>query len=107
MVNVNDEFDKVRYAFKIIKRENVELRRRVEKLEQDMLLVKTKNNNSSNTIILKENEAKTYVGNNKSFKIHNSNCPYAAKLKRENREHFETLEDALRKKYKKCSCITN
>jgi len=106
MVNINDEFDKVRYAFKIVKRENVELRRRVEKLEQDMLLIKTKNN-STNTVIIKENEAKTYVGNNKSLKIHNSNCPYAAKLKTENIERFDTLEDALRKKYKKCSCITN
>ncbi len=108
-----------------VARELAEMREKVDKIEKsskiglilDKLKVLTENQKLQDKEIakLKGLDKKKIVspskhkilGNKKTGKVHYSNCPYAARVRIENLEEFETVKDALKAGYSRCQCIFN
>lgn len=124
MNNTNKEFQKISFAFKRVKEDNIYLSTKITNLEDEMnhklnylmqeieiLRSRIQELASKRPVevsnVQKNQEEQIYIGNLTSKKVHVSNCPYAKKITSDNREIFETLNDALRSKYVRCSCVAN
>jgi uncharacterized protein involved in exopolysaccharide biosynthesis len=99
----------IKKAFSKIKEDMGDLHSRIEQLEKENKELKkqveknlTKTNQTTNT----QNNKINLVGNVLSGKIHIDTCPYAKKIAIQNLEKFDDIKQALRQKYKKCSCIS-
>lgn len=121
MSNTNSELKKISMAFRRVKEDNLYLSTKLENMQEEMnykinhlmqeieVLRNKLNNEEKKTQIKKEvsSSDSVYIGNLTSKKIHVSNCPYAKKITPDNREIFDTLNEALRAKYVRCSCVAN
>jgi SMC interacting uncharacterized protein involved in chromosome segregation len=99
----------IKKAFSKIKEDMSDIHSRIEQLEKENKELKKnlekdiiKTNQISNT----QNNKINLVGNILSGKIHIDTCPYAKKIAIQNLEKFDDIKQALRQKYKKCSCIS-
>ncbi len=109
--NLKLEFSKIQNAFERVKKDNDYLLKRIEDLEKsNRKLLKSiseiNTNNVVSTKIIDNTEKKIYIGNKDSKKVHISDCPYAKKINLENREIFDKINDAIKEKYKRCSCVS-
>jgi hypothetical protein len=99
--------NQIKKAFLKIKTDMADLYSRIEYLEKENKILKTKI--EKQTILqTKSNLTTKYklIGNVLSGKVHLDTCPYAKKIALQNLEEFEDIKHALRLKYKKCSCIS-
>lgn len=94
----------IKRAFSKIKEEMSDLYSRIEHLEKENKNLKQKINSAPETF--RKNITKL-IGNNLSGKVHLPDCPYAKKIAIQNIEEFDDIKQALRQKYKKCSCISS
>ncbi|MFH1210248.1 MAG: hypothetical protein V1663_05690 [archaeon] len=122
----------VKYSFRIVKREIINLQRRINEISQaqermidvmnglkenemkltDLFKQTFDNINKKNnpTILRKivEKKAKiNYVARKGSKKFHIDSCPFAKNIKPKNKIRFETRVKALNEGYKPCKCVSN
>ena len=98
------ELDKIRVAFNKVKTDNLYLSQKINDLERSQNeLLKFVMGQKKPTA--SKSEEKIYIGNKTSMKIHISDCPYAKKITADNREIFDSLNSALKKKYIRCTCV--
>lgn len=123
MNTTNIELKKISEAFKRVKEDNIYLSTKIAHLEDDFnhkvnylmqeievlrsRLAVVENKKQETKTIVQKNEDSLYIGNLTSKKVHVSNCPYGKKITSDNREIFDNLNDALRAKYVRCSCVAN
>ena len=107
-MSIELELRNIRKAFRKVKQDNIYLSRRVDALEkskEELLRIVLKEKTETKIVEAKSN-SKIYIGNTSSKKVHSQDCPYGRKIKNEKREIFDSIQDALKKKYKRCSCVS-
>lgn len=106
---LSNELNRIKQAFDKVKADNIYLSQRIDDLERSrdelVKLVLSKRAQES-PIVVNEPKQKIFIGNKKSMKVHNQDCPYSKKITGENREFFDDITDALKKKYIRCSCVS-
>lgn len=104
MVSQDFELYKIRVAFDRVKSDILHLYEKTKQLEQqNNELKKQLSKNQVQNSKLPENI--TYIGHKNSKKIHDPHCPYAKRILPENRIIFSSINEALKQKYTKCSCV--
>lgn len=110
------EYKKIRFAFERVRRDVLALREQNSILKEQVAYLRSiveqnstlaKENKllaNENRSLLENVEAKQVVGNTDSKKVHYSDCPFAKKMREENRIYFPNVSDAVRKGYKRCVC---
>lgn len=104
------EFKKIQAAFERVRKDHEHVLKRLHVLEKENISLFNQLNTKKSTTTtkyIKQKEEKVYIGNNSSMMVHSQDCPYGKKITTERREIFDSVNDALKKKYKRCSCITS
>lgn len=107
MVDTELELYKVRVAFDRVKSDILHLYEKIKLLEVE-------NNNLKKELARKQVASKprtsskkdeVFIGHKKSKKVHDSDCPYGKNITSDNRVIFSTLNEALKQRYVRCSCL--
>jgi len=103
------------YSFSYVKKDVTEMydllrnvRREVRalKLENQFLKDELRRLDLKTQIPMEVEQGKaTYVVSTEGEKVHDSSCMFAKKIKRSNRETYDTLSNAIKLGYKKCICL--
>lgn len=106
ITNTDKELMKIHEAFKRVKNDYSYVLNRVKQLEKENIelrnLINSLNNNDNKTKF----ENRIFIANKQSKKVHSQDCPYGRKINIEKREIFEDISQALKNKYKRCSCLS-
>ncbi len=107
--NLEKEFKKIHGAFKKVKEDYDHVLQRLHVLEKENIALFNKVNSKkeTTTYIRSQETDRVYIGNSQSMKVHSQDCPYGKKVTPNNREFFDSVSEALKKKYKRCSCVTS
>ncbi len=125
---IEREFDRIREAFRrfkldinLIKKEIEDLKssknldknlynkefKEIEKLREEIkFLKKVIYSMQTKEEVIMDSEKEEIIGNKITLKFHYSSCPFTKRISPENMIIFSTLEDARKKGYSSCSCIT-
>lgn len=128
---IKEEFNKIKKAFSLNKKDIIELDKKVEIINKQQQNKENQNNLNLNQNIeieklrdeikfLKKviysmqtntevdiNEKKEIIGNKITLKYHLSSCPFTKKITQENMVIFSNIKDAKKKGYTPCNCIIN
>ena len=110
-MSYDEELNKIKGAFDRVKADNIYLSNRLDQLEKSnnelvAYVMKMKSNVVANTSAVSKDSEEIFIGNKSSMKVHVTNCPYAKRVNGDNRVIFDTINDAIREKYIRCSCIS-
>lgn len=107
--NLEREFKKIQLAFQNVKQDNDHILRRLHVLEKENIAIlnklNTKSTTKTTTRVIKEKSDKVYIANTSSKKVHSQDCPYGKKISQDRREIFDSIPEALKAKYSRCSCV--
>jgi hypothetical protein len=107
--NIEREFKKIQFAFQKVKQDYEHVLRRLHVVEKENITIlnklNTKKKSTTTTKVIKTISDKVYIANKSSKKVHSQDCPYGKKITTERREIFDTIPEALKAKYTRCSCV--
>lgn len=104
--DLKHEFMKIIEAFKRVKQDYVSLNTRISVLEKENIALHNLIGKTKTEVKINDSKEELFIGNKDSSKIHSEMCPYAKKISQENRIYFDTINDALKSNYIRCSCTS-
>ena len=106
--DIEIEVKKIQKAFIKVKEDYNHVLKRLYELEKENISLRAlASNNKEIKILEKYNvpEKRVYIANRESKKVHSQDCPFGKKIGTQNREVFDTVSDALKERYSRCSCV--